>query len=259
MVRLLIFCVLFFFFQRLSAQGDGTVGYTVGVEFKALLNPTVFNLDSVVLIDSGENFRAVYNYAGGFGFGGIVRVKLTEFWNVETGINYTRRRYDFTITDLDSVYEGSTEIRVVGYEIPLKALVYIQMGKKIFMDVALGVSADFFASDVISLDRSFNFRAYKRGSFIKAAVLANVGVEYRTEKDGYFYIGAGFHQILSDIMVTEVNFYRDNQPGGVQQFIGRQRGLLDGSYFSVDLRYFFPVQKPTRPKVNRVIPDWKKM
>ncbi len=245
---------------ELSAQQPQReiVGITLGVEMRSLLNPNVFNLDSTILIDPAQNFRAVYRYSGGFGFGGIVRVKLTDLWNIETGINYTRRNYSIRINDLQTPFVDETEVRLVGYEIPLKALIYVQLGKKIFVDVAMGGSVDFFASDISSLQQYYNFRAFKRGSFAKGALIASLGVEYRTEEDGYFYIGSTFHQTIGDIMITEVNYYRENDLGQ-PAYVGRQRGVLDGAYFSVDFRYFFPVQKPRKQPVRYIIPDWKNM
>ncbi len=234
------------------------VGLTLGVELRTLLNPNVFNLDSTVLIDPAQNFRAVYRYSGGFGFGGILRIKLTDLWNIETGINYTRRNYSIRIDDLQTPFNDNTEVRLVGYEIPLKALIYVQLGEKIFVNVAMGGSVDFFASDISSLQRTYNFRAFKRGSFVKGAVIGSLGAEYRTEESGYFYIGSSFHQTLGDIMITEVNYYREEDPGQ-PAFVGRQRGVLDGAYFSVDFRYFFPVQKPRRQPVRYIKPDWKNM
>jgi hypothetical protein len=251
-----IFLAVFLHFTigaALFAQPKDGVEITFGIEAKFLLNPGVFNLDSVVLIDSDNNFRAVYQYDGGFGFGGVVRVKLTDFWNIETGINYTRRRFGMTIADLQGPFTGETELRVIGYEIPIKGLVYIQMGKQVFMDVALGASLDFLASDVVSLERTFRFRGFKR-RWGNAAVTGGVGVEYRTEESGYFYVGATYHQMIGDMMLSQVIYFRDGTP---PSFL--QRGVLDGSYFSLDLRYFFPMQKPKRSDVKYVKPDWKNM
>jgi hypothetical protein len=239
--------------SHVYAQPREGIELTAGIEFKALLNPGVFNLDSVVLIDDGNNFRAVHEYAGGFGFGGIVRIKLTKIWNIETGLNYTRRRFDMRITDLQAPFDGATSLRVIGYEIPLKGLVYIQMGKQVFMNVALGGSLDFFASDVIAIEQIYRFKGFKN-SWARGAVTGSVGLEFRTDKDGYFYLGGTYHQMIGDMMVSEVTYFRDGQNP-----VYGQRGVLDGTYFSVDFRYFFPMQKPNKPKVNYVKPDWKNM
>ncbi len=208
-------------------------------------------MDSVVLIDPAENFRGVYNYSGGYGFGGVIRLKLTKLLNLESGIYYTRRNYNYRIQDLQTDFRDETTFRVVAYEIPLKGLVYIRMAEKVYMSVALGVGANFFASDVISVEQIYNIKAFKL-SWIRGSVLGNIGAEYRTEKDGYFYFGFGINQTLADIMVTESNYFREGIPPAY-----RQRGPLSGAYISADIRYFFPMAKPKSKGVKYVKPDWQ--
>ncbi len=210
-------------------------------------------MDSVVLREIDNNFEAVYSYKGGFGFGGVIRVKFTDFWNLETGIYYTRRNYAYGITDPLASFKESTKMSVIGYEIPLKGLVYIQMGKSLYMNVALGVSADFFASDTEVQELNYNVVSFKK-NWAKMAVLGNLGLEYRSKESGYFYLGASFHQPFGDIMDTLVNYKRNKI--GISYF---QNGTIDGTYFSVDFRYFFPPQKPKKNNVKYVIPDWKNM
>ena len=233
---------------------DDRFALTAGIEFKLIQNIPVFNLDSAVLIDPDQNFRAVYELQDGFGFGGVIRMRLSRVWNLETGLHYTRRRYRFQINDLQTSFSDETHFRVVGYEIPLKGLVYIQLGDDLYMNVALGASANFFASDVIGLQNIYNIKGFKP-SWVRLGVMGNVGVEYRTRKDGYFYLGASWHQMVGEIMRTEINYFREGSPPA-----SRQRDILDGTYFAIDFRYFInPTVKKKKPKVNRVIPDWKNM
>ncbi len=245
-------CISFFLCLSANAQDEQGVEITAGVEFRALLSTSIFNIDSVVLIDPGNNFRGVYNYSGGMGFGGVIRVKLTKLLNVESGLYFTRRRYNFRIEDLTTDFRDETSFRVVAYEIPIKGLIYIRMANRIYMNVALGFGANFFASDVISIEQIYNIKAFKL-AWMRGSVLGNVGVEYRTEKDGFFYLGFTFNQMLNDIMITEANYFREGIPPAY-----RQRGPLDGTYLSADLRYFFPMAKPKKA-VKYVTPDWKNM
>lgn len=238
-------------------KDDDRFAITAGIEIRSLQNFSIFNLDSVVLIDPDNNFRAVYELTNGLGFGGVVRVRLSRIWNIESGLYYTRRNYRFAIQDLQSDFQDETNLRVVSYEIPMKGLVYIQLGEQLYMNVALGVAMNFFASDVIALERQYNFKGFKP-SWLRMGVLGNLGFEYRTEKDGYFYLGATWHQIANEIMRTEVNFFRPAEQG---QYVpaGRQRDVLDGTYFSIDFRYFINPKVERKPKYNRVIPDWKNL
>ncbi len=250
----------FFFLLVLSAHAQSQrdpIELTFGAEVRALVPVSFFNVDSVVLGTSNStvdsNFTASSRYTGGFGFGGVLRAKLTPFWNIETGLYYTRRTYEYEIADKLGTFSDVSTVRSIGYEIPLKALVYIQMADNVFANVALGVSADFFASDVEVREPDYVAIIFKQ-RFARLAVLGNIGVEYRTEEDGYFYLGATFHQVFGDPMFTSMAYYRGGDPPGFLR-----SGNIDLAYFSVDFRYFFPPQKQERSKVRRIIPDWKNM
>jgi len=224
---------------------------TAGIELRALVPISFFTMDPLNYSDSLNHFNAVATYKGGVGFGGVIRFKLTDFWNLETGIYYTRRKYEYQVKDPVVSFDEAIPMRIVGYEIPIKGLVYIQMGKNIYMNVALGASADFFASDTEIYKPSVSISAFKR-SWFQLAVLGNVGLEYRTKKDGYFYLGATFHQPFKDILGTQVNYYRDNV--GQAYF---QNHNIDGTYFSIDFRYFIPHKDPDKGKYSN--PDWQYM
>lgn len=226
-----------------------------GLEIRLLQNLGVLNLDSVVLTDADDQFRSVYEFAGGFGFGGVVRIKLTDFWNIETGINYTRQRYQLDFRDLVTEETDQSFLNIISYEIPVKGLVYIRLGEQIFANVALGVSAHFIASNVeaFGLGNTYSFGGLSR-NVMNGALLGGVGAEFRTEEDGYFYLGGSFHQPFSDIMTAQVNYQRDGIPPNYAA-----RGVISGAYFAIDFRYFFPTKEDKRPKVRVVKPDWQNM
>ncbi len=226
------------------------VELTFGGEVRVLTPVSFFNTDSVVLSGPDQSIRSVNRYVGGYGFGGVIRIKLTDFWNLETGLHYTRRRYENELKDPLADFQQTTSIRTSGYEIPLKGLVYIQMADKLFMNVALGISADFYASDVESRDPDLALLMFKE-TWIRASAIGNVGLEYRTEEDGYFYLGANFHQSFGSSMSVWVEYERDRTPPNIIQTAD-----VDLSYFSIDFRYFFPPKKDTRRKVKYVKPNW---
>lgn len=252
-ISLLLWCFTWSTGLLVAQSQTESIKLTAGVEIRGLVPVSFFTMDSVKLYEADNNFNAVYSYTGGMGFGGVIRVKFTDLWNLETGIYYTRRNFEFEVHDPSVGFNQSTSMSTVGYEIPLKGLVYIQMGKKIYMDVALGVSADFFASDTEVQRVSYNIQSFKN-SWVTLAVLGSIGAEYRTEKDGYFYLGATFHQPFGDTYSTQVNYYRDNQ--GMAYF---QNGSIEGAYFSIDFKYLFPPKPPKKENVKRVIPNWKEM
>ena len=100
------------------------------------------------------------------------------------------------------------------------------------MNNALGLSIDMFPSDVIT-SASYFLHSSRRTSFINPALLANLGFEYRTEKSGFFYVGASYHRPFSKFMSTKVKYDSNNK-------IAEAETMLTGSYLTIDFRYFFP-------------------
>ena len=158
----------------------------------------------------------------------VVRKGITKTISFETGINYVKRVYNLSIIDSSNNFTRDGKFRIIGYEIPLLALVYIRIGEKFYMNNALGFSIDIFPSDVRTVN-SYSTRT----SFIIPALLANLGWEYRTDKSGIFYIGASFHRPFSKIMSTKIWYDGNNKTAEVET-------KLAGSYLTIDFRYFFP-------------------
>ncbi len=253
-LALILFLISQLYSLFLSAQKNkAPIEITAGFELRSLVPLASVTMSPFSIADSARNFTAEISYEGGFGFGGIVRAKLTDFWNIESGIYYTRRRYSYRITDPSVDFDQTTDLRSVAYEIPIKGLVYIQMADRLFMNVALGASVDFYASDLETNQLSYTITMFKT-NWVRAAVLGSVGLEFRTEKDGYFYIGGSFHQPIGDILTTQVSYSRDNVPPAYFQ-----NASVDGAYFSVDFRYFFAPKSNDKPKVRQVVPDWKNL
>lgn len=170
----------------------------------------------------------------------IIRHGFSDLLAFETGINYVKRKYDLRIDD--GSFSGSSQFRVIGYEIPLSLLVYIQLGEKFFMNVSMGHSLDMFASDVQSYDYYFTQRSYRKSLF-QSAILANIGWEYRTEKSGYFYLGASYHRPFSFIYASKIT-YTGN---------GKNEDIITsllGNYLTVDLRYFFYEDPKKKNKIR---------
>lgn len=202
---------------------------TFGIQAKPVIPFPFF--DPVTTFER-EHLQASMEIKGGFAFGMVVRTGLGKSISLETGINQITRRYDFNIANDTSGHNEQGRIRYVGYEIPLLALAYVRLGERTWMNNALGFSADLYPSDATSvLDRSqlYIFRRH----WLLFGVVGNIGVEYRTEKSGYFYLGATFHRPFNDMAQADATWFSSN-------FVPyRSSQLLDGSYLTLDLRYFF--------------------
>lgn len=205
---------------------------TLGLQIKPVASIAYFDPVSTV---EREHLLGTVDLQGGFAFGMSVRVGLTKAISLETGLGQISRRYNYTITNDTSGYSETGTIRYVGYELPVTGLVYIRLGERTWMNTALGVSMDFYPSDVESLLEEGSIFIFRR-NWAQFGVLGNLGVEYRTDKSGIFYLGATFHRPFNDMALADLT-YTYLGPPAVRRF--GMRTPLSGSYLTVDLRYYF--------------------
>ena len=109
-------------------------------------------------------------------------------------INYIDRNYRLNASNSTINLNDFTDFSLRSYEIPYQLLTNVQVSDNIYFNVSFGLSHNIFASDVYSEgeeDYKFIQNTLKRRR-IQMAMLANIGAEYRTEKDGIFYIWCFF-------------------------------------------------------------------
>lgn len=230
---------------------------TFGIQLKPIIPIQFF--DAGKQEKTVNNIEYVNNPKMGLSFGMVIRKGLTKSLSLETGINFLRRNYDLTINDPDSSFSGTSSFRLVNYEIPVLGLVYVQLNRNMFMNVAGGVSFDIYPTPLFTSDQYYA-NAVNRTYWLQPSLLANVGWEYRTEESGYWYFGASLHRPFQQIFTQFVTYK------GVD---GNRREEttfdLTGNYVTIDLRYFFhedPQRKKKKtkkePKVKRKFVDPRK-
>lgn len=165
--------------------------------------------------------------------GGLMRYNITNAISFETGILFNQRNFRISMDSLENDFESTLDYRIVGYEIPLTAMVFIQLDREIFMSAALGGSLNFFPSDVSSTDiETEMIHETVRYRWVQTAVVANLGFEYRSRGVGTFYVGGSFHLPFSPIYLSKIGFARNPLT---------QHSLdLQGTYLTLDFRFYFP-------------------
>ena len=221
MKKKIIFSILLFISVQIFAQKKAN---TVGIQIKPFFPSSFFTPSKTVL---QEQTTFDLSLSSGFCAGMIVRHGFSDLLAMETGINYVKRKYELSITEVN--FRDYSQFRIVGYEIPLSLLVYIQLGEQFFMNVSMGHSLDIFASSVQSYDDYFTQKSFRKNLF-QSAVIASIGWEYRTKKSGYFYLGSSYHRPFSYIYTTEIKYDSRTEPAAT---------TLSGNYLTIDLRYFF--------------------
>ena len=175
----------------------------------------------------------------GYSFGGVVRAGLTKTIALETGLNFTQRSFDLTMDLPDSSISGANDLKFVAYDVPVNALFYIKLTEKWYMNASLGLAITFAPTHVgvASLPKK-RHEFYHTGlvrNKIGLDMNANVGFEFRTEENGIFYLG-GVARVPFKPLFDLVLNYEYTQT----TYTSRLQGPVDGSFLSIELKYFFP-------------------
>ena len=218
---------------------------TFGIQFKPIIPFQTF-VDGPLNIDEAPYTGSLTSKTG-YSFGMVVRRGISKTISFETGINYVRRNYDLVMSKTDSVIlSDETEFGFVSYNIPVQCLVYIKLAEKLFMNASTGVQMDFYASGTYSIGRDVEITQLSwPHSRIGGSYLANVGFEYRTKKDGYFYLGASYSKPFGLMAVTRA-VWRNNPEPDFEHHL-----YLGGQFLTIDLRYFFHENPEKRKKSKK--------
>lgn len=238
-VKLRVLCVSVVIFLQSALLFAQENIITVGIQYKPVFTIDFLNPKAETVLQNNVNFSV--GLSSGFAAGMVIRRGITDRYSIEGGLNYVKRNYEASATE-GNISETS-KFGIIGYEIPLSGLVYIQLGEQWYMNASLGVAADMFASNTTTSGTYVSTYSLRK-SVVTAGVLANLGWEFRTEKAGYFYLGASYHNPFSDIYLTQIQ-YQNNSTNEVVEI------PLSGTYLTLDIRYFFheePIKKYKQPK-----------
>lgn len=246
----IIFLFIFFLLSgKTFGQNSSANEFRFGFQLRPIIPNAYLNTDFETASLPNFTYSAKSNV--GISFGAIIRKPLGKFWNLETGLNFVKRNYTLGFDLNDSVQVSSKQnMTFISYEIPLQALIYVRLGKSWYMNASAGISIDFFPSETETfssekLDSTyydFSQKTY-RIRWRALAAQSNLGFEYRTEKKGYYYLGASFHRPFGRIAGSES--YIESTSGSDRLWLS-----LSGSYFSIDLKYFLYDKYKTKKAVN---------
>ena len=208
--------------------------------------PTKF-IGSPIASGSLDGFNTETSQKMGFAFGGTVRVGLTKLVALETGINFTQRNFDITMSYPDSNSYDSNTMKFVEYDIPLNALFYIKLTDQWFMNASMGFAITYKPTDVAVYNTPGGYHTFthfgvrKNSAGIDAN--ANLGFEFRTEKSGIFYLGGSGRVPFAQLFDISAHYkYQGN--------ITVIEYPVDGSFLALDFKYFFPDIKNKGPQFN---------
>jgi len=214
-----------------------------GLNYKPLI-PFGIVGDAPVELQTG-NFKSTISSKLGYSFGAVVRSRITKLIALETGLLYTQRNFQADVSLSDSNVYTKMNLGIVNFDIPLNGLVFIQLGKNVYANTMMGVSMNFNPSDAATLYNpgdslhSFEFQGSRysknpsNNGYLSFALNAAVGFEFRTRKEGTFYLG----------VASKIPFQPTLEVGTTYLYqaglVTANKGLVTGATFSLDFKYFF--------------------
>ena len=207
-------------------------GFTGGFQVKTMLGNGVFSNDPIQ--NPSDSLNITINQSFGYVFGMTFRKQFNKTLAVESGLRFVQRNYSTSIDSTYSDYQGKIDYRIIGYEIPLKAMIRLRASEKSYFSVSLGVQMDLYPSDVYSTDNQWQIQVVRK-SWLQGSMLANLGWEISPSDVGTFYTGFSFNQPFTDPLGQNTGPYSSK--------FAVNNTRLSGTYFSLDLRYYFEVKK----------------
>jgi hypothetical protein len=222
---------------NLTGQNNKT---RFGLQYKPIIPTEYFNSSHVNISSDNYNFNLTPKYSNSFGM--VLRHKINKTFSIETGLNYTQRNYKLGVSNNTIGVKDFTSFGMRSYEIPMQFLTYVRASEFWYLNVTFGISHNVLASDILSFGEttsSYFQNTYRRSGGYRA-LLANIGMEYRTAEKGCYYIGASLHRPWTEISRIYpqyndgYNTFNDNENSENKFFLE-----MPGSFITIDFRYFF--------------------
>lgn len=198
---------------------------------------------------TATNYKVTVTQTMGYNFGATIRSGFTKLLAFETGISYTQRNYNLSMSLTDTAVNANDNWSFINYEIPTNLLIYIQLSQKVYMNSSLGTTLRYSPTNIVKLTETGGIHYFDNYGYLKSKIgfnfNANVGFEYRTRDKGFFYFGGSVCVPLTTFLNIQSTHYVLKQTSNTQV-----NGLIDGGYLALDLKYFFPLipKKGEQPK-----------
>ena len=230
-----IIFILFFYFAFSAKSQDSKT--TFGLQYKPIIPTAYFNAADLSKSWDSYIFNLEPKYSNSFGM--VMRHQINKTFSLESGLNYTQKNFKLSIINSDINLADFTDFGMRSYELPIQLLTYVRASENWYLNIAFGISHNVLASDIFSYGEeknNFFFQNTYRKSGGYSALLANLGMEYRTERKGYYYFGTSLHRPWKTIGRIYPE-YNDK----TNIFNKDKEFYFDmlGNFVTIDFRYFF--------------------
>ena len=230
-ILLIVFSILY---CESYAQENKT---TFGLQYKPIIAVAYFDASN----NSKRNGDYLFNLKPNFSYslGMVIRQKINHTFSIESGLNYIQRNFRLSILRDNTIYiDDFTDFKMRAYEIPVQLLAYVQTNERWYVNASFGYSYNTLASNIFSngISNQYFYQNTFRRKSSYFALLANVGLEYRTYEKGNYYFGTSLHRPFKEIARVYPSYDQFNT--GI---IGENHFYLEmlGNFISIDFRYFF--------------------
>lgn len=229
----LLILILLIIICDLQAQNNKT---TFGLQYKPIVPSKYFNSSHLEKESGLYSFKLDPQYS--YSLGMVLRHKINKTFSTEYGMNYIQRNYKLLI-DNKLIINDFTSFGMRSYEIPVQLLTYVQASKLWYVNVAFGLSHNILTSDILSYgfaDNNFIQNTYRKNSSY-VALLANIGMEYRTVDKGCYYFGTSLHRPWKEL----ARIYPEYKSNFNDDIDFEEKFFLEliGTFITLDIRYFF--------------------
>lgn len=236
------FILILFLPLSMFAQKENKFGVQnyFGFQTRMIIPSDAIGPNSLTL--TKEAFTTTIQQQVGYTFGGVVRLGLSELISIETGLNYVQRIYGITMSEKDSSITAFGTMKFIQYDIPVSAVINVKLTKEFYANASLGIALqnkpssvgiitnpqgkhEFLHQGVVDIHKKISFD-----------LISSIGFEYRTKKSGVFYLGGSARVAMAPVflLVAKHRYVNDSQV---------VFGNVNGSYLSVDLKYFLPYKR----------------
>lgn len=202
--------------------------------------PTRF-IGEPTLVSRVEGYETTLSQRTGYSFGGVVRVGLTKFIALETGINFNQRNFNIDMALPDSSLYEKNDMSFVTYDIPINGLIYIRLAEEWYMNTSIGVALSYNPTNVgVKTIPATGQHIFRHTGLAKKVIFelnANIGFEFRTKKSGIFYLGGSGRVPFSPVFYLYSEY---TYQGYHLETDAKNDGKVDGSYLALEFKYFFP-------------------
>lgn len=211
---------------------------TFGIQYKPIIPSEYFNSNYIEKTSGDYTFNLNPKYSNSFGM--IIRHKINNIFSIESALNYTQRNYNLTLENKTIKFKDFTSFGMRSYEIPLQLLTYVRVSESWYLNVAFGMSHNVLASDIYSYGATEKYfqKTYRKDGGYRA-LLANIGVEYRTKKKRSYYIGTSLHRPWEEISRTYPEYNDGNNTFNDTNFENKSFLEVSGNFITIDFRFFF--------------------